>query len=605
MTKYIFDVEFYPNYFEVGFKEFGKDNYHFFEINDKVNDREKLIKFLAKKHILIGFNSIHYDNLMLNCVIKHKYNLLHQLQKLNDAIISDDFTYKQTYKFKKFESVDIDLYSYWSRMLRISKKISLKGLMVQLNMPTIQELPYKPSDYLSYEQMELVKQYNVNDLQGTEKLCKAMEKDIKLRFNIKKERGFNCYSWDAIKLASEELLQSYVDQTGKNPKEIRNLRFEKPTLYIKDLLREINFDFKTETFKNLLDNLNNSVDTFKEKVLFNCKNTNILLSYGKGGIHSVNKNQVFKTTEDKQLLTSDVASLYPTLIINYKLIRFPEVLKRYSEIKAERLLAKHGKLKGKNNELYNLFYKLVLNGVSGLLDNEHSWLYYPEGALKLRLIGQLLLTKLIEKAALADFEVVSANTDGIEVLVEHNRREEYEELVKKVEALFDVEFEHENYKRIYYWSVNDYIAIITDDYAKEKGLMVNNPVLSNSVDYLIIPKALRTYFMNGTPIEKTIKNEKDIFLFCAAPKAAKTFTVWWKGEKQQRLNRFFVSKSGAYLYKQKEGENPHNMLKGYTVELLNRCTDTNAHNYDINYGFYISKCKELIDQVEPKQLSLF
>lgn len=416
MNKYIFDVEFYPNYFEVGFKEFGKNNYYFFEINDKVNDREKLIKFLSKQRILIGFNSIHYDNLMLNCVIKHKYNVLHQLQKLNDAIIMDDYTYKKTYNFKQFKSVDIDLYLYWSRMLRISKKISLKGLMVQLNMPTIQELPYEPSDYLTHEQMELVKQYNVNDLQGTEALCKAMEKDIKLRFSIKKERGFNCYSWDAIKLASEELLQSYVEQTGLNPKEVRNYRFEKPTLHIKDLLREIDFGFKTKTFQNLLEKLNNSVDTFSEKVLFNCKNTNILLSYGKGGIHSVNKNQVFKTTEDKQLLTSDAASLYPTLIINYKLIRFPEVLKRYVEIKAERLLAKHGQLKGKDNKLYNTFYKLVLNGVSGLLDNEHSWLYYPEGALKLRLVGQLLLTKLIEEAALAGFEVVSANTKSIGVV---------------------------------------------------------------------------------------------------------------------------------------------------------------------------------------------
>lgn len=193
------------------------------------------------------------------------------------------------------------------------------------------------------------------------------------------------------------------------------------------------------------------------------------------------------------------------------------------------------------------------------------------------------------------------------MLVEHNRRKEYESLVKKVEQHFNVEFEHEDYKRIYYWSVNDYLAVIDEesDYVKEKGLMVREPVLSNSVDYLIIPKALHNYFTNGVPVEETIKNEKDIFLFCAAPKAAKTFTVLWKGEKQQRLNRFFVSKSGAYLYKQKEGENPHNMLKGYTVELLNRCTNTNAHDYDINYGFYISKCKELIEQVEPKQLSLF
>lgn len=412
MSRYVFDVEFYPNYFEVGFKEFGKENYHFFEISEYTNDRDKLLNFLSEHHILIGFNSLHYDNLMLTGVIKHKKNVLENLKRLNDSIIGDNYEMLKDYKRKAFVSTDIDLYSYWSRMLRISKKISLKGLMVQLNMPHVQELPYAPTDYLTREQMLEVKAYNKNDLKATELLCKKMESEVKLRFSIAKERGFKCHSWDAIKLASEELLKSYCDATDLRPNEVRRFKFNKPTLHIKQLLNDIDFNFQTEQLQNLLTRLENSVDTFSETILFKCNNTNILLSYGKGGLHSVNKNQIFKTDEKRQLLTSDVASLYPTLIINYKLIRFPEVLKRYAEIKAERLLAKHGKLEGKDNKLYNKFYKLVLNGVSGIIDNEYSWLYYPEGALKLRLMGQLLLTKLIEEAALAGFEVVSANTDG-------------------------------------------------------------------------------------------------------------------------------------------------------------------------------------------------
>lgn len=412
IKRYVFDVELYPNYFEVGFKEFGKENYHFFEINEFTNDRDKLLQFLSTHHILIGFNSLHYDNIMLNAVIQHPENTLYHLIQVNNAIIGDNYEVVKKYKRKQFKSTDVDVYSYWSRMLRLSKKINLKGLMVQLNMPLIQELPYKPSDFLTKEQMKEVKDYNVNDLRGTEAVAKAMEKDIKLRFSIYQDRGFKCHSWDQIKLASEELLKSYCDQTGKDAYDIRNIRFEKPTLYLDKILEGIDFGFKTKTFQDLLNILKNSVDTFSQKVLFKCNNTTILLSYGIGGIHSVNKNQVFKTDEKRQLLTSDVASLYPTLMINYKLFRFPEVLQRYAEIKEERILAKHGKLKGKDNNLYNKFYKLVLNGVSGLLDNQHSWLYYPQGAMKLRLMGQLILTKLIEKASLAGFEVVSANTDG-------------------------------------------------------------------------------------------------------------------------------------------------------------------------------------------------
>ena len=47
------------------------------------------------------------------------------------------------------------------------------------------------------------------------------------------------------------------------------------------------------------------------------------------------------------------------------------------------------------------------------------------------------------------------------------------------------------------------------------------------------------------------------------------------------------------------------MLKGYPVQLLNECYNNNAHDYDINYQFYISKCKALIRDVEPDQLTLF
>ena len=301
------DVEFYPNYFEVGFKEFGKENYKFFEISEFKNERLDIIKYLQSDwHILITFNGLHYDNLMLNCVIRHGTDTLKYLEKLNNAIIGDDFDYYRNYKKKLFKSTDIDLYTYWSKMLRMSMKISLKGLMVQLNMPLIQELPYEPGTYLTESQMAEVKAYNVNDLQATELLAVKMEKDIKIRFSIANEKGFDCHSWDQIKLASHSLLDAYCKPKGLDTYEMSKTRFEKPTLYLKDLI-DVDFGFKTPQFQNLLKKLKESVDIFSQSVLFNCNNTNVLITYGMGGIHSVNKNQVFKTDSLKQLLTSDVA----------------------------------------------------------------------------------------------------------------------------------------------------------------------------------------------------------------------------------------------------------------------------------------------------------
>lgn len=193
----------------------------------------------------------------------------------------------------------------------------------------------------------------------------------------------------------------------------------------------------------------------------------------------------------------------------------------------------------------------------------------------------------------------------IEVLVEHERMEEYYAIVKKVQAQFDIDFEHENYKEIYYWSVNDYIAVINDGYSKLKGLIVNKPELGKSVGNLIIPKALKLYFEEGIPVEETIKSETNIYLFCASPKVDRTYTVIWNNEPQQRLNRFFVSRTGSYLYKRKHGEKLHHMLKGHTVQIINYCDNNDVKQYNVNYQYYISKCNELIDLVKPKQLTLF
>lgn len=96
---------------------------------------------------------------------------------------------------------------------------------------------------------------------------------------------------------------------------------------------------------------------------------------GVGGIHSVNKPEEIIPTNDQILSDIDVASLYPSMIIEHKF--YPqhlgkEFLEVYSQIKEERIEAKHNGNKIKNETL-----KLALNGLSGNLQNEHNFCYSP------------------------------------------------------------------------------------------------------------------------------------------------------------------------------------------------------------------------------------
>lgn len=244
-----------------------------------------------------------------------------------------------------------------------------------------------------------------------------------------------------------------------------------------------------------------------------------------------------------------------------------------------------------------------------MIDNQYSWLYYPEGAMKLRLMGQLILTLTIERLVLAGFQVISANTDGIEVVVPKNRTLEYEQIVDQVGKEFDLMFEHENYKKIIYMNVNNYLAQTESGKLKQKGLFVDKPELGNSVDYLIIPKALKAYYIENTPVKQFVESHTNILDFCCSQKVDKSYHIMWTNpqfvtSKQQRLNRFYASTKGGYIYKCRNGKQNH-LLKESGVMIYNN-HNPNIFPTDINYKFYIAQINKIISEIINKnQLQLF
>ena len=475
----------------------------------------------------------------------------------------------------------------------------------------LQELPYKPGTYLTASERKEVFEYCDNDVLVTEKLYNNLYDtsntktgSIKLRDDVYKQTGLKGYSWDIPKIASETLALAYSKKTNIPTKEVKEFRFERySNLKIESLFDDIDISFKTDTLKKIWDNIKNSIDKVEQEFVFICKNTRLKITVGNGGIHSVNTNEKYFTDSQFDLYTSDVASLYPTNIINAKTIRFEEVLEEYIDTKAERMIAK-----AEGNKSVDKFKKLILNSTSGLLDSEYSWLYYSEGAMKLRLLGQLQLLMLIEKVSLAGYQIVSANTDGVEVLIPKGKFNDYLLIVKEVEDQFNIIFEHEQYTSIHYLNVNNYIAVLQNGKTKKKGSFVTDPELGDSNDFLVIPKALEAYFVQGTPVDEFLKsyiNSSDdaIYDYCMSPKIDRSYKVMHNGKECQRLNRFYPSSNlnQGYIYKVRGGS-LHHLLKDSGVTLFN---DYVKGSYDINYDYFITKCNETINNLEPKQLTLF
>ena len=605
--KVICDVEVYSNCFLCAIQDADTKEKIVWEISDRINEYDDIVKFFENfKYYLITFNGIHYDNCILLYIIHNRLdnvdNYLQKLKEWSDYIIDNEFWWndKELSKYKYHNKwVDIDLYLYWAKMLRLSKKISLKGLAIQLNYPVVQELPFDPSMSLNHAQIDELRHYNsVHDLGITQLLYENMINEIKLRQYIQNVYSLKCYSWDAPKIASELLLQEYCKITNQEPKYVKSLKFQHTN---KLELPEINF--KMDCFKDLYNGMSNSLNSFSKEIILIKNNTSLKLTYGKGGLHSVNKNESYYEDDENCIITSDVASLYPNLIINYNLLRQPEVLDLYIKVKADRIEAKKNKDKSKDALL-----KLILNSTSGMIDNQYSWLYYPEGAMKLRLMGQLILTVAIERLVLADYQVVSANTDGIEVIVPKTQIDDYKLIVDQVGKEFNLEFEHEFYKKIIYMNVNNYIAQ-TESKIKPKGLFVEKPELGNSVDYLIIPKALKAYYIDDIPVKQFVENHKNILDFCCSQKVDKSYHIEWTSpdfvkSKQQRLNRFYASTKGGYIFKCRNNTQGH-LLKESGVMIYNN-HNPDVFPTDINYKFYIAEINKIINQINcNNQMSLF
>lgn len=423
MQKVLFDVEIYANVFLCSIKDYDTKEVTIWEISQRKNDFKAIKEFFSGfKGFLVSFNGISYDNPMILWLLHNGgkgsvEEFLIKLKAWSDKVINEDFWWNDRslskYKYHNMW-IDVDLFLYWSKMLRLSKKISLKGLGIQLGYPTVQELPYEPSSILeSHEIDELIHYNSVHDLGILELLLSTMEDEVRLRNYVKKEYGLNCMSFDAPKIASEILLQHYCKESwdigyddylyetlNNKIKETRKTRF---TVGKSLDLPPITFQLKE--FQELYKKMCNANRSFSEEINIIHKNTAIKLSYGIGGLHSVNNNEVYKEDKDNLIVTSDVASMYPNLIINYKLIRYNEILNKYIQVKEDRIDAK-----ATGNKTKDSFLKLILNSTSGLIDNEHSWLYYPEGAMKLRLMGQLVLTVVIDRLVVKGYKVISANT---------------------------------------------------------------------------------------------------------------------------------------------------------------------------------------------------
>ena len=650
---YVYDIEVFQNIFHCSVKNTETNDIYKFEISERKNQLRELVKFFKQVDkyitwgdyyttninipanvIFCGYNNLHYDNPIINYIIEYEDKLM---QYNIPTICSSIFNLSKTITTSSEDNIDawkhwkyqiwFDTFDILTMLYSNKLRVGLKEIQVTMQYPNVQEFVCDWTKPLPLEDFDSMIDYNINDIESTSELLNRCKKDVDLRIAIEDEYGVRVLSKDGVNIGMKILTQKYLEKTGLTWQDIKDLRSPMSVIPLKDVILPF-IKYDSPILQRVLDDMKNQIVSpgrkgYENKFVFN----NLRYSVGVGGIHSVNSPEIIIPRDDEMLIDIDVASLYPSMLIEYEF--YPkhlgkEFLEVYKQIKDERIEAKHNGDKVKNETL-----KLALNGLSGNLQNEHNFCYSPFAVMQIRINGQLLLLMLAEKLTQIGCRIVQANTDGLFVLLKKDAYSKVNSICREWEQLTKLTLEEDRFKAMYQYAINDYFAITEDNKVKEKGMFITAVKLGKGLTPKIIPKAVISFFKDGIPVEDTIKNCTDIRDFLMSEKTGKQWHVEYMNEEQQRTNRFYASTNGGYLWKwkdtgHKEGEiitytEPYvgerkykasarqyqNMLTASGVTLLNKFDDKPIEKRKINYRYYIMEAYKIIRDLKPLQLSLW
>jgi hypothetical protein len=368
-------------------------------------------------------------------------------------------------------------------------------------------------------------------------------------------------------------------------------------------------------------------DDFKEHIDFYGN----VYSFMKGGLHTENSPKIFEADEDYEIIDWDVSSYYPAIIINNG--KFPahlgkEFLRGYKQMFDKRLELKPLAKKDKKIKGIVGALKLAVNSVYGKSSDMQNWIYDRQLTMFTTITGELSLMMLIEQYELNDIHVISANTDGVTIKIKKELIPLMYDINKKWMDLTQYELERTDYSKIIFSTVNDYLAIMTNGEIKKKGDFLTDFELHKNKSARVVPIALERYFVDGTPVEHTIRSHTNLYDFCLRQKATRSFhyegTNRTTGETTvyNKLIRYYVSNDGDKIFKIK---NPECITRAAAVSQIEAgewvCKVCNylpkrSKVDNVNYDYYIEKANRLVTKINnegrriktvyiPNQLNLF
>lgn len=586
ITILFYDFEVYKHYWCVVIADTDTHEWHV------IDNKEELEAFYNEHlhDIWVGYNSRGYDQFILKGIL-----LGYDPKKINDYIIvQGEPGWRFSNDFRK-----VPLINYDAIVKRAGNFVGLKELEYHMGDSIVEcDVDFDLDRPLTNDEIVEVVKYCKNDVEALMKTFLIEKRKFDAHMGLVKMYNLpiNLIDTTDAKLTSKVLKAERVHG--------RDDEFD---IVLPDTLVLDKYKYIAEWY---LNKDNHNYDSTLSTMVYGLKH-----DYAWGGFHAAEPNVIYEGF----IVDSDIASLYPSLMIEYGLLsrNIPEEYQGlYEEIKNNRI-----KLKKEKNPLQEAL-KLILNTTYGILKDVNNDMYDPNSSNLVCIFGQLLMTDLIEKLEERfgnRLKLIQSNTDGIFIKLESESLfAEYKEVCEGWSNRTGLIVEHDIYRKIVQKDVNNYIAIRPDgeykdpeDQLHRKGAYLKQ-LSANDYELAVLNKALVEYFVRGTQIEDTINNCDNLKDFQMCAKKSSNYNYLLHGDKKlpHKYYRVFASKdrSDAGLFKvgkrgtkEKVARTPeHCFIQNESVDV--KCPDKLDKNYYVEMAY--ERLKQFMGY-DVRQMRLF
>jgi hypothetical protein len=512
---------------------------------------------------MVGFNSIGFDYPVIHYLNGYEFATVEDIYAKAMSIINAPFNARFAHMVWESEWVvpQVDLYKV-HHFDNVSKATGLKVLEFNMRMERIEDLPFPVGTVLTDEQIDVLLDYNDDDVNATDLFYDRSEKAITLRDNLTKSLGRNVTNMSDVKIGETLLIMEMENQGIECYYYDHNNRKQKKQTIRESLaLAEVIFPyvkFELPEFDRIHKWIAEQTITETKGVFDELKTTIQGVDYklGTGGLHASIHGGVVRSTETHQLVDVDVASFYPNLGIKNKL--FPAHL---GEEFCDAYLSLYNTRKTfPKKTAENEAYKLALNGAYGGSNNKYSPFFDMKYTMSITINGQLLLCMLVEQMIkIPGLQMIQCNTDGITYLCPREYLDHSRAVCMWWENLTSLELEEALYKRMFIRDVNSYIAEYESGALKRIGayayVTAEEDPGTRELPYhkdwsaRVVAKAAEAVLVRGEDVRTFIENHDDVYDFMLRTKVPRDSSLEWGGDKVPNIVRYYISTDGDILEK--------------------------------------------------------